>query len=450
MKILIIDDDREFIDHLRFILSESFDIESAVTCEEAIKIIYDRKVEAVLLDIDLGAGISGMDLLEKLREDAVDIPVIMISGTTSVDTVVKAMKMGADDYIGKTIKIEELKASIFRALTSAKNKRELNYLRSEIDQLKGEFWGDSEPIRKIREVIKIAAPNDSSVLISGESGTGKELVARSLHKYSKRSEGAFISVNCAAIPRELFESEFFGHEKGSFTGAIQKHIGKVELADGGTLFLDEIGELPWEMQSKFLRTLQDGSFQRIGSPKEMNSDFRLVSATNRELMQMVRDGSFREDLYYRVKVIEINVPPLRDRKVDIPLLAENILKKKCKQMNKRVPRITSSAMKALSAYNWYGNVRELENILECSLIFCKDDKLEAQDLQGINLTGMSDLPNYEVGKKEVINRYQKDYIRLSLKIYNGNISKTAESMGLSRQGLYNLINKFGIKTENGN
>jgi len=444
LKILIVDDDKDFIDHLKFILADSFLIESATTPQAANEILAIGEIEAILLDIDLMADVSGLDMLKKIRSEGNDIPVIMISGTTSVETVVHAMKHGADDYIGKTIKVEELKASIYRALSNARQKRELLYLRSELDNIKGKLWGESESIKKIRDTISLVSGTDSPVLICGESGTGKELVARSIHRASSRKEGPFVSINCAAVPKDLFESEFFGHEKGSFTGAVSRQIGKLEIADNGTLFLDEIGELPLGMQAKFLRVLQDKQFNRIGFSKDIRSDFRVISATNRDLPKLLDKSEFREDLYYRLKVIQIDMPPLRERKDDITRLAELIISQKCIQMNRKMPSISPETRNLLVSYSWPGNVRELENVIECTLIFCKKSIIDPIDLKGIDLAGRSELPDYETGKRRVLDKYQREYVELALDIFHGNISKTAESMGLSRQGLYNLMKKFDI------
>ena len=445
MKILVVDDDLEFIDHLKFLLADSFTVVSADTPAKAEEILSAGEIEAVLLDIDLKADISGLDMLSKIRSEGNNIPVIMVSGTTSVETVVSAMKHGADDYIGKTVKVEELKASIFRALTNAKQKRELSYLRSELAEIKGQLYGESEGIKKIRETVSVVAETDSPVLICGESGTGKELVARFIHNDSSRKNGAFVAVNCAAIPKELFESEFFGHEKGAFTGAVSTQIGKLELADGGTLFLDEIGELPLNMQAKFLRVLQEKRFARLGLAKEIVSNFRLVSATNRDISKLIENGEFRDDLFFRINVVQINIPPLRERRDDIPSLAKLILAKKCKEMNRQIPQLSPEVLNLLISYNWSkNNVRELENVIECTLIFCRKNVIEPVDIKGISLSGQSELPDYETGKKDVLEKYQKDYIELSLNIYERNITKTAKSMGLSRQGLYNLMKKLEL------
>ena len=369
-RILIIDDQAPIRRVLRDILeNESYQVEDVASGMEALQIVKEQDFDAVFCDIKM-PEMDGMEVLEALKQEC-DTPVIMISGHGTIDTAVEAIKKGAFDFIQKPPDLNRLLITVRNALDK-KNLATENKVLKKAVRLQSQMIGESEPMLEVKDMIGKVAPTNARVLITGENGTGKELVARQLHALSTRSSGPFIEVNCAAIPSELIESQLFGHEKGAFTSAIKQRKGDFELADGGTLFLDEIGDMSLSAQAKVLRALQENKIVRVGGEKEIPVDVRILAATNKNLKEEIEKGNFREDLYHRLSVIVIQVPSLRDRKDDIPLLVESFVETIAQGMGKAAPTFTPEAMEALQSYSWTGNIRELHNIVERLIILCSD------------------------------------------------------------------------------
>ena len=375
-KILIIDDEAPIRRVLRDILeNESYQVEDASTGKEALQQIKDQDFDAIFCDIKM-PEMDGIEVLEAIRQES-DVPVIMLSGHGTIETAVEAIKKGAFDFIPKPPDLNRLLITLRNALDK-KNLATENKVLKKAVKLQNQMIGESAPMLEVKDMISKVAPTNARVLITGENGTGKELVARQLHELSQRSSGSFIEVNCAAIPSELIESQLFGHEKGSFTSAIKQKKGDFELADGGTLFLDEIGDMSLPAQAKVLRALQENKIVRVGGEKEIPVNVRILAATNKNLKAEIEKGNFREDLYHRLSVIVIQVPPLRERKDDIPLLVQNFVELISQDMGKAVPHFDTGAIEALQQYQWTGNIRELHNIVERLVILCgntitKDD-----------------------------------------------------------------------------
>ncbi|MEW6616750.1 MAG: sigma-54 dependent transcriptional regulator, partial [Thermodesulfobacteriota bacterium] len=363
-RLLIVDDELGTRESLRMVFDKEYDIITAATGEEALRIIERLRPNMVLLDIIM-PGMDGLTVLERINEIDKDIIVIMITATKTVKTAVYAMKLGAYDYITKPFDLDEIRLIIKNALSTQDLKNEVKILRSEIDKgySFGNIVGNTGIMREIFDTIKQIADSKTTVLIEGESGTGKELVAKAIHFNSNRKGKPFIAINCAGIPEPLIESELFGHEKGAFTNAYGRKLGRFELADSGTLFLDEISELSLATQAKILRFLQERELVRVGGTETISVDVRLIAATNRNLEDSVANGAFREDLYYRIKVVPIHLPPLRERKEDIPLLVNHFLNRIMKEKDAEAKSISSEALDLLIEYNWPGNIRELENII---------------------------------------------------------------------------------------
>ncbi|HEC91625.1 MAG TPA: sigma-54-dependent Fis family transcriptional regulator, partial [Candidatus Atribacteria bacterium] len=374
----------------------------------------------------------------KIKEYDPNLPVIMMSAYGSIAEAVEAMKLGALDYLIKPFDIEELKIIVKRAIKQYELKVENIYYREEEEKRFNfeEIIGKSNSINRVLEMIKNVASTPATVLITGESGTGKELIARAIHKNSLRKDGPFVVVNCAAFSLNLLESELFGHEKGAFTGAISRRIGRFEMADGGTIFLDEIGEMDLSIQTKLLRVLQEKEFERVGSSKTIKVDARILTATNKDLKREVKEGRFREDLFYRINVFNIDVPPLRERKEDIPLLVEHFINKYNKILNKRVKKVSAKAMDFLIDYN-YPNIRELENIIERSIIMAKDEIIDENYFYFIE-------QERKFEKKGTLKDVEKELIIKYLIQNKGNRTKTAESLGISRRSLQNKIKEYQI------
>ena len=367
-KILIIDDEAPIRRVLRDILeNESYQVDDASTGMEALQYMKEQDFDAVFCDIKM-PEMDGIETLEAIRKES-DVPVIMLSGHGTIETAVEAIKKGAFDFIPKPPDLNRLLITLRNALDK-KNLATENKVLKKAVKLQNQMIGESTPMLEVKDMIEKVAPTNARVLITGENGTGKELVARQLHELSPRNRGPFIEVNCAAIPAELIESQLFGHEKGSFTSAIKQKKGDFELADGGTLFLDEIGDMSLPAQAKVLRALQENKIVRVGGEKEIPVNVRILAATNKNLKSEIEKGNFREDLYHRLSVIVIQVPPLRERKDDIPLLVGNFLEIIAQDMGKPVPTFEPEAMEALKQYQWTGNIRELRNIVERLVILC--------------------------------------------------------------------------------
>lgn len=378
--VLIVDDERGIRESLTGLLEdEGFAVESASTGEACLLCLEQRPFDCVLLDVCLGDGIDGLETLARVKVTWPHTPVLMISGHGTIETAVEAIKKGAYDYISKPPDLNRLLITIKNALDKSKLLTETKALRKVVSK-QFEMIGQSARMNEIRSMIEKVAPTQARVLITGENGTGKELVARQLHELGNRSFAPFIEVNCAAIPSELIESQLFGHEKGSFTSAIKQRKGDFELAHGGTLFLDEIGDMSLSAQAKVLRALQENKITRVGGEKEIPVDVRILAATNKNLKEEIEKGRFREDLYHRISVIVIEVPPLRDRKEDIPLLVSHFMTQICQNMGKAVPAITDEAMHEMQQYRWTGNIRELHNATE-RLVILGGNTIEKVDVQ---------------------------------------------------------------------
>ena len=370
-KILIVDDDKAHLSMLETLLkSLSQSTECVTDGEDAIREARENPYDVILMDVRM-ANVSGMEALREIKAFNPSIPIIIMTAYSSVDKAVEAMRLGADDYLTKPLNFEELKLSIERATKHLQLSLENKQLKEQLvsDNSLSGIIGSSQAMHEVIKTAKIAAPTDATILISGESGTGKELFAKALHNNSNRKQNRLVSVNCAALNETLLESELFGHEKGAFTGAEKRRDGLFLAADKGTIFLDEIGEIPLSMQVKLLRAIQEREIQKVGSDKSIKIDVRIIVATNRNLEEEVKKGHFREDLFYRLNVINIKVPPLRDRGDDVPLLAQRFLNKYTKENDKLIKGFTPMAMDALSKYSWPGNVRELENAIERAIIF---------------------------------------------------------------------------------
>lgn len=377
-RILIIDDEAPIRRVLRDILeNESYQVEDAATGMDALQLIKDQDYDAVFCDIKM-PEMDGIETLEAIRKES-DVPVIMLSGHGTIETAVEAIKKGAFDFIPKPPDLNRLLITLRNALEK-KNLTTENKVLKKAVKLQSQMIGESEPMLAVKDMIEKVAPTNARVLITGENGTGKELVARQLHEFSPRNRSPFIEVNCAAIPSELIESQLFGHEKGAFTSAIKQRKGDFELADGGTLFLDEIGDMSLSAQAKVLRALQENKITRVGGEKEIPVDVRILAATNKNLKAEIEKGNFREDLYHRLSVIVIQVPPLRERKDDIPLLVESFAATIAQNMGKATPTFSPEAVEALKDFQWTGNIRELHNIVERLIILC-ENTIEKDDVK---------------------------------------------------------------------
>ncbi len=377
-KILVVDDEQSIRNTLKEILEyENFSVSLAADGNEALELISNNNYDVILCDIKM-PGMDGIELLENILNQKPDTPVIMISGHGNIETAVEAIKKGAYDYIGKPLDLNRLLVTIRNALDKSELIQETRQLKKKINH-NWEIVGNSPAITRVKELINRVAPTEARVLITGENGTGKELVARHLHFGSQRSQGPFVEVNCAAIPSELIESELFGHEKGAFTSAIKQRKGKFEQAHGGTLFLDEIGDMSLSAQSKVLRALQENKITRVGSDKDISVDVRIIAATNKDMQKEIAETRFREDLYHRLSVIIIHVPPLRERLEDIPLLAQHFIETICGEYKHPPVSITQDAIEELQKLPWTGNIREFRNVIE-RLIILSDKKITAKDV----------------------------------------------------------------------
>jgi two-component system, NtrC family, nitrogen regulation response regulator NtrX len=444
--VLIVDDEKSILASLAGVLSdEGYQVLTAENGAQALDIIREDLPNVVMLDIWL-PGMDGIEVLEEIRRTSSHLPVIMISGHGSIETAVKATKLGAFDFIEKPLALEKVVLTVDNALKMSKLEEENLLLRQKV--AKREITGRSDPIQQLKKQIEIVAPTNAWVLITGENGTGKELVANSIHEKSKRGNKPLVEVNCAAIPEELIESELFGHEKGAFTGASAARRGKFDLANEGTLFLDEIGDMSLKTQSKILRILQEEKFARVGGSKTIGVDVRVIAATNKNLEELIEKGEFREDLYYRLNVIPIHVPPLRHRLEDLPLLCDEFLEDYAAATNGLRKTITGDGIKTLMAHHWPGNVRELKNIIERLVILTPDTKIGAGDITPF----LSRKPAEEIelfpgeGKpfKDAKQEFEREYLRRKLAFFRGNISKTAQEVGIERSHLHKKLKALGL------
>lgn len=412
---------------------------------QAFELFSREAVDVVLTDLRM-PKLDGMALLQKIRETHPDTPVIVITGHGSVENAVDAMKQGAFDYILKPVHLEELKVVVERAFGSLELHRENTQLRERITQQQdlGAIVGKSPLMREVYSKIRAVAGSRASVLVSGESGTGKELVATAIHELSPRKKKAFVRVNCGALPMTLLESELFGHEKGAFTGATARRAGRFEQADGGTILLDEIGETTPEFQVRLLRVLQEGTFERVGGTETIKCDVRVLAATNRKLLEMVAANQFREDLYYRLKVVEIVLPPLRERPEDIPLLVDTFLDEFAKFYGKPRPQVQPKALAMLQSYSWPGNVRQLRNVLEGAFVMT-DGQISVTSLPPEIRQKSGETAVVEIPVESTLEQMERQMISAALLHYGGNRVQTAKSLGIGRKTLYRKIEEFGLE-----
>jgi two-component system nitrogen regulation response regulator NtrX len=452
-RILVIDDEPAIRDSLRMIIEyEGYEFIGASAGPEGIVLAERESPDVILLDIKM-PGMDGFEALERIRA-ACDAPVVMISGQGSGATGADAVRRGAFDFIDKPPDTDRLLVIIRNALERSRMTDEVRVLRRAVEA-KHEIVGDSFQVRQLMEAVRRAAPTNATVLIQGESGVGKELIARAIHRNSLRSRERFVQVNCAAIPEELIESELFGHEKGSFTGATEKQIGKFEQADRGTIFLDEVGDMSLKTQAKVLRVLEEGEVERVGSSRTIRVDVRVIAATNKDLEKEIEKGNFREDLFFRLSVIPLRVPPLRDRVEDIPALVQHFLDTLARENNFRRRRITPRAMEALQRHRWKGNIRELRNTVERSLIMTAGDAIDLADLPDAVRVDPRPTPPDNGGDTAVsagtLREFKESAERLflvqKLRENGWNISHTAEVIGTPRSNLYKKLEFYKISQE---
>ena len=443
--LLIVDDERGIRETLRGVLEdEGFDVETVESGEACLKAVEATHFGCILLDVWL-PQIDGLETLKRLRENGNDSAVVMISGHGNIETAVNATKLGAFDFIEKPLSIEKTVLTVRNALKQRELERVNANLAEQLSQ-EYEMIGASVAMRALRKQIAIVAPTDGRVLISGESGTGKELVARAIHAQSKRKSAPFIEINSAAIPEELVESELFGHAKGAFSGATTAKRGKFELADGATLFLDEIGDMSPRVQAKMLRVLEEQRFEPVGSNTPVKVDVRVISATNKPLDELIENGNFRADLFYRLNVIPFQIPPLRERLEDVPLLVEHFNRKFSADYGKKPKIFSTEAIERLQHYVWLGNVRELRNTIERVVIMHGKQKVTADDLPELNKKSETPASTFRFPSfKEANDAYQREFILHKLAESDGNVSKAADAMGVDRSHLYRRMKNLGIR-----
>ncbi len=441
INILVVDDEEPFRRLLNKELTrKGYAVEVARDGNEALRLLHERSFDVVLLDVVM-PGVDGLSLMKKLKEDSGAPAIIVLTGKATVETAVEAMKNGAYDYLTKPYKLDELAIIIDRAYEFSRLSVKSKLLEQELVRKESpfEFIGKSKQLQDILAMIQKVAPTDSPVFIQGESGTGKELIANTVWHFSARKDAPFIALNCATLSENLIESEIFGHEKGAFTNAYQMKHGLVEVADKGTLFLDEIGEMPIGLQPKLLRFLDSGEFRRVGGNKTLRVDVRMIAATNKDLNSLIKAGTFREDLYYRLNVINVAIPPLRERKEDVVELSRHFLKKYAKKLSKPITEFTSEALDLLTGYNWPGNVRELENVVERAVILCESGRIGAEDLSISSYAAVA-----EMSVNPSLEEMEKNYILRVLKEAGNNQSKASQLLGIDRKTLYLKLKKYGI------
>jgi DNA-binding NtrC family response regulator len=435
--LLIVDDDTEYRSTVvRRFSRRGYRIQEAADGEAALELAARRQFHVAVVDLVM-PGLSGLELLEKLKAGSPDCEVVMLTGQGTIETAVEAMKRGAQDFLTKPFPLTELEVVVQKAFEQRELRKENRQLKAVLQrsQPSSEILGRSAAIQEVLRLIERAGPTDKAILIQGESGTGKELVARALHRLSKRADKPLVIINCAALPETLLESELFGHEKGSFTGAVSTKQGLFELADGGTLMIDEIGEMPGSLQAKLLRVLEDGSFRRVGSLKECRVDVRLLAATNRSMAEEVKVGRFREDLFYRINVMSMELPPLRKRTGDVPLLVAKFLGPHWE--------IEPEAMQALEAYPWPGNIRQLINVIERAKILAEGTLVRLQDLPNEVRSPAQEKHSFN-GHTDKLEEIERAHVVDVLEREQGNKARAARALGINRRSLYRLLEKYGI------
>ncbi len=446
MNIIIVDDERNIRLTLRDILEdEGYTVFLSDSAENGLKTLKDERIDLAILDVKL-PGMTGIELYQKINDQNMDVDVLVISGHSGIDTAVKAVKMGAYDFLEKPLSMD-------RILTAARNIQEKRQLKKNVEQKddqlsdKYTFVGDSPEMEQVKGIISRVAPTDSKVLIRGESGTGKELAAYAIHSQSTRAKAPFVRFNSAAIPNELVESELFGHEKGAFTGADERKIGKLELAHGGTLFLDEIGDMSMSAQAKVLRVIQEGTFERVGGHKTLEIDTRILAATHKNLEEMITQGKFREDLFFRLNVIPITLPPLRERTGDLPVLINHFLNHYVKELKIPGKKMDKDAMASLESYTFPGNIRELKNLVERLCILKMGETISKQDLDPHLIQTRNESYSFlkSDSLKNAKSEFEKYYITQQLKRYNWNISIAADKLGMHQPNLSRKIKELEIE-----
>ena len=444
--ILVADDEKSMREFLEIMLTrEGHDVVCATTAEEAVETINARPVDLVISDIKMPQA-GGLAVLARAMEKDPDVPVIMITAYASADTAVDAMKKGAYDYITKPFKIDEIKLVIAKALERRVDKEDLRRLKDEVEKSYslGDLLGRSETMQELFKVIRKVAASRSTVLITGESGSGKELVAKAIHYLSPRKDKPFLSINCGAMPEPLLESELFGHQKGAFTGAHADKKGLLEVADGGTFLLDEVGDAPPSVQVKMLRTLQERQIKRVGGVKDINVDVRVIAATNQNLEELIKQGKFREDFFYRLNIIPINIPPLRERSEDIPLLVSRFIERYGKMNGRAGIRVSNGAMRLLERHHWRGNVRELENIIERAVVLAAGDLIEPENLPEEMLSGGPAMPDEGVDLEAAVAEVEKDLLLKALDSAGGNRKEAARLVKLTYRSFRYKLAKHGL------
>ncbi|HEV2718477.1 MAG TPA: sigma-54 dependent transcriptional regulator [Thermoanaerobaculia bacterium] len=450
-RILVVDDETAIREAIRMTLEyEGYRVDEARSGQDGLDKATRTAYDAILLDIKMPV-LDGIEVLENLKAQRVPSPVIMVSGHADITTAVECTKRGAFDFLEKPLNRDKLLLAVRNAVRQQKLEEENTELRDRVER-DYQIVGEAPAMKALRGQIDLAAPTKATVLIEGESGTGKELVAREIHRRSSRANAMFVQVNCAAIPEELIESELFGHEKGSFTGAVRKQTGKFVAADGGTIFLDEIGDMSLRTQAKVLRVLQEGEVEPVGAATVVKVDVRVIAATNKDLTEEIRAGRFREDLFYRLNVIPIRTPPLRERKEDIPLLAQHFAKVFSQEYNKHEKKFAPAALKALQDAAWRGNVRELRNMIERLVIMIPSDTIDIGDLPAEFFRAATEIIASAMRLstlQEFKDEAEKAFIVAKLREHGWNVSKTAEAIDTPRSNLYKKIEQYNIKREGG-
>ncbi|TNF50159.1 sigma-54-dependent Fis family transcriptional regulator [bacterium] len=448
-KILVVDDEASQRELLEMVLSEEgYSVETVSNGDEAVKKVSDRFYNLVVMDLKM-PGMGGLEALKEIKQISPTVQVLIITAYASVDSAVDAMRSGALNYLTKPIDLEELKIQVEKTMEFSDLVAENVVLRAQVEGSfhASEIIGESPRLVDIFETLKMVAPTDATVLILGESGTGKELIADAIHLNSPRAKGPVVKVNCAALPETLLESELFGHEKGSFTGATSRREGRFKLADGGSLFLDEIAEMSLLLQAKLLRVIQTKTFERVGGTESIEVDVRLIVATNRDLEIEVQEGRFREDLYYRLNVIPITLPSLRERREDIPLLADHFLKRISERNSKNIRGFSPKAMDMLMRSRWKGNIRELENVVERALIMTRGEYIQPGDLPA-NIQDQENLESLGIAPGRPLSEVEREAIMQTLQLTGGNRTEAAKLLGISRRTLQYKLKEYGITSPN--
>ncbi len=446
-RILVIDDERAIRETLSEILTdEGYAVTAVESGEDGLRRFLEETFDLVFLDVWLRDR-DGLSLLEAADGRLSEVPVVMISGHANVETAVRAVRLGAYDFLEKPLSLERVVLTAQKAIERRDLLAEVARFRDRRES-ESTLLGDSAPMWRLKEEIARVAPTDARALVTGENGTGKELVARQIHRLSGRAGAPLVEVNCAAIPEDLIESELFGHVRGSFTGASEDRRGKFEEADGATLFLDEVADMSAKTQAKVLRALQEGRFTRVGGSKLIASDARVLSATNKNLQEEIRRGAFREDLFFRLAVVPIHVPPLRERTDDIPLLADYFLREASARFGRKPKSLSSGAVEVLQEYRWPGNVRELKNLIERLMILSPSEEVRGEDLPAeIRDGGVGEGIPADAPLRDAREDFERRYILAALKKYRGNVSRTAEALDLERSNLYRKLKAYGIEVE---